>query len=210
MAYVLQSSQFLSGLQSNTALLLESLRQITLVSPFTVAAAKTALELNQVSTFNTQAFNAFLLQLYSLDLDVSLLTTAEKTVLNVIREYIQPQPNFNCCGSDTPTLAAYTKEVNARVGSATFEKEFRLNLADTVTCDVFNIEVTFAPVAAAPALTANPVTLNPLGCVNGKSVYSFLWLDFVADPTGKTYDLTINFKNSTGTSIVSIVDFISF
>lgn len=210
MAYVLQSSQFLSGLQSNTALLLESLRQITLVSPFTVAAAKTALELNQVSTFNTQAFDAFLLQLYSLDLDVSLLTTAEKTVLNVIREYIQPQPNFNCCGSDTPTLAAYTKEVNARVGSATFEKEFRLNLADTVTCDVFNIEVTFTPVAAAPALTANPVTLNPLGCVNGKSVYSFLWLDFVADPTGGTYDLTINFKNSTGTSIVSIADFITF
>ena len=210
MAYVLLPSQFLTGLQSNTALLLESLRQITLVSPFTIPAVKTALELNQVSTFDTQAFDTFLQELYDLELDQSLLTAAEKTVLNVIREYLQPQPSFNCCGSDTPTLASYIKEVNPRVGSLSFEKEFRLNLADTVTCDVFNILVTFVPVAAAPALTVNPVTLNPLGCVNGKSVYSYLWLDFVADPTGETYDLTIDFKDSTGASIVSIPDFITF
>ena len=209
MAYVLLPSQFLSGLQSNTALLLESLRQITLVSPFTIPAVKTALELNQITTFDIQAFDTFLQELYDLELDQSLLTPAEMTLLYVIREYLQPLPSFNCCGSDTPTLASYTKEVNDRVGSATFEKEFRLNLADTVTCDVFNIEVTFVPVATAPALTANPVTLNPLGCVNGKSVYSYLWIDFVSDPAGETYDLIINFKDSTGASIVSIPDFIT-
>lgn len=209
MAYVLLSSQFLTGLQSNTALLLESLRQITLVSPFTIPACRTALELNQTTTFTNNAFDQFLHELYDLELDQASLTAAEKTVLNVIRDYLQPQPSFNCCGTDTPTLAAYTKEVNDKVGSATFEKEFRLKLADTVTCDVFNIEVTFNPVSPAPALTVSPVTLSSLGCVQGKSVYSKLWIDFVSTPAGQSYDLIVNFKDSTGASIVSIPDYIT-
>ena len=49
MAYVLQASQFAEGLQSYTALLLESIRQISLVSPFNIPDARTALELNQIS-----------------------------------------------------------------------------------------------------------------------------------------------------------------
>jgi len=209
MAYVLLPSQFLSGLQSNTALLLQSLRQITLVSPFNIPDCRTALELNQTTTFTDNAFDQFLQELYDLDLDQASLTAAEKTVLNVIRDYLEPAPSFNCCGTDTPTISSYVKEVNDRVGSATFEKEFRLNLADTVTCDVFNIEVTFLPVSPAPALTVNPVTLNSLGCIQGKSVYSYLWIDFVSSPAGQSYDLIIDFKDSTGASIVSIPDFIT-
>ncbi len=50
MAFVLQASQFVTGLQSQTALLLQSLRQIALVSPFNIPAVKTALELNQITT----------------------------------------------------------------------------------------------------------------------------------------------------------------
>ena len=140
MAYVLLASQFAEGLQSYTALLLDSIRQATLVSPFTVPAARTALELNQITTFSDAGFDQYLTEMYSLDLDYSLLNATEITVLNVIREYLQPAPSFNCCGVDTPSLLNYTKQSNDRVGSATWEKEIRLMLMDTVTCDVFNIE----------------------------------------------------------------------
>ena len=209
MAYVLQASQFAEGLQSYTALLLESIRQVTLVSPFNIPDARTALELNQITTFSDAGFDQYLTELYSLDLDYTLLTAAEITVLNVIREYLQPAPSFNCCGVDTPSLLNYTKQYNDRIGSATWEKEIRVSLMDTVTCDVFSIEATFGLVAGPP-LTVNPVTLLSLGCISGLSVYSFLWIDFIADPVGQIYDLDLDFKDSTGASIVLVNDSITF
>ena len=210
MAYVLQASQFAEGLQSYTALLLESIRQITLVSPFNVPDARTALELNQITTFSDAGFDQYLTELYSLDLDYSLLTAAEITVLNVIRAYLEPAPGFNCCGVDAPSILNYTKEFNDRIGTLTYEKELRLSLMDTVTCDVFSIEATFIPTVGAPALVANPVTLTNLGCISGRSVYSYLWVDFVSNPAGQSYDLNFDFKDSTGASIVVVSDFITF
>jgi hypothetical protein len=213
MAYVLQASQFAEGLQSYTALLLESIRQITLVSPFNIPDARTALELNQITTFSDAGFDQYLTELYSLDLDYSLLTAAEITVLNVIRAYLEPPPSFNCCGVDAPSILNYTKEFNDRVGSLTYEKELRLSLMDTVTCDVFSIEVTFTGTSVlppSPALLVNPVTLTNLGCISGKSVYSYLWVDFASDPATRSYDLDIDFKDSTGASIVVVADSITF
>lgn len=210
MAYVLLASQFTEGLQSYSALLLESIRQITLVSPFNIPDARTALELNQITTFSDAGFDQYLTELYSLDIDETLLNAVEITVLNVIREYLQPPPSFNCCGVDVPSALNYTKVFNPRVGSASFEKELRADLFDTVTCDVFSIEVTFTPVGAAPALVVNPVSLGSLGCIGGKSVYSYLWVDFVADPVTESYDLNFDFKDSTGASIVIVPDSITF
>jgi hypothetical protein len=211
MAYVLQASQFAEGLQSYTALLLESMRQITLVSPFNIPDARTALELNQITTFSDAGFDQYLTELYSLDLDYASLTLAERTVLNVIRAYLEPPPSFNCCGVDTPSILNYTKEFNDRVGSATWEKEIRLMLMDTVTCDVFSIEVTFGTVTPGPpVITPNPAVLTNLGCISGKSVYSFLWIDFSFDPTGYTFDVDFDFKDSTGASIVIVADLYTF
>jgi len=212
MAYVLQASQFAEGLQSYTALLLESIRQITLVSPFNVPDARIALELNQITTFSDAGFDQYLTEIYSLDLDYSLLTAAEITVLNVIREYLQPAPSFNCCGVDAPSLLNFSYVFNDRVGSATFEKEIRVSLMDTVTCDVFNIELTFGTVTPGPPviIPATPITLSSLGCISGRSVYSFLWVDFSFDPTGFTFDLDFDFKDSTGASIVLVSDLYTF
>ena len=69
MAFVLTSSQFDSGLQSYSALLLESLRQISSVSPFTIPNVKAALDSGQIQPFDTAGFDQFLNELYSLDLD---------------------------------------------------------------------------------------------------------------------------------------------
>tara|TARA_R110000824_G_scaffold395070_5_gene595387 strand:- start:12088 stop:12720 length:633 start_codon:yes stop_codon:yes gene_type:complete len=210
MAFVLQASQFVTGLQSQTALLLQSLRQIALVSPFNITDVKTALELSQITTFSTSGFDQFLLQMYSLDLDYASLTAAEITILNVMRDYLDPAPYLNCCGTDTPAAANTTEAFNARVGTASFEKEAKMDLADTVTCDVFSIELALAPVGAAPALVASPVTLGSLGCVGGVSVYSKLWIDFVADPATFSYDLTYDFKDSVGASLATVVTFVTF
>ena len=210
MAFVLQASQFVSGLQSQTALLLQSLRQIALVSPFNIPDVKTALELNQITTFSTSGFNQFLLMMHSLDLDYASLTAAEITILNVMREYLSPAPYLNCCGTDVPSAANTTETFNARVGSATWEKEAKMDLVDTVTCDVFSIELTLLPIGVAPALVASPVTLASLGCVGGVSVYSKLWIDFVADPATHSYDLIYDFKDSVGASLASVSTLITF
>ena len=83
---------------------------------------------------------------------------------------------------------------------------------DTVTCDVFNIELTFGAVTPGPPviIPATPITLSSLGCISGMSVYSFLWVDFSFDPTGFTFDLDFDFKDSTGASIVLVSDLYTF
>lgn len=205
MAYVLTTSQFLSGLQQNSCKVLQSLRHITEVSPFTIADVRIQLELNQTQPFTDDAFRDYLTELYNLELDYTLLTATEITVLNVLREFISPLPSSACCGADVPTLLNTTQVYNDRVGSATFEKESRIELDDTVTCDVFDIQLSINPQLGSPA-TIVPVNIqNQLGCVNNKNVFSYLWLDFASDPSGFTYDVEINLRDDVGGSITNLI-----
>jgi len=66
---------------------------------------------------------------------------------------------------------------------------------------VFDIEVAWTPVGLAPALISSVNILNQLGCVSNKNVFSFLWIDFVADPSGFTYNVDINLRDDVGGSI---------
>ncbi len=201
MAYVLTTSQFNSGLQQNSCKLLNSLRYISQVSPFNIPDVRIQLELNQIQPFTDDAFRDFLTELYNIELDYTALTPSEITVLNVIREFISPLPSSACCGADVPTLLNTTQVYNDRIGSASFEKEARIEFDDTVTCDVFDIEMTWTPTGGAPALISAVNILNQLGCVNNKNVFSFLWIDFVADPTGFTYNVDINLRDDVSGSI---------
>lgn len=201
MAYVLTTSQFLSGLQQNSCKLLQSLRHITEVSPFTIADVRIQLEAGQIQPFTDDAFRDYLTELYNLEIDYSALSPSEITVLNVIREFITPLPTSACCGSDVPTLLNTTQVYNDRVGTLTFEKEARVEFDNSVTCDVFDVEMAWAPVGLAPALISTTNYLNQLGCVNDKNVFSFLWIDFVADPSGFTYNVDMNIRDDVGGSI---------
>ena len=201
MSYVLTTSQFNSGLQQNSCKLLNSLRYISQVSPFNIPDVRIQLELNQIQPFTDDAFRDFLTELYNIELDYTALTPSEITVLNVIREFISPLPSSACCGSDVPTLLNTTQVYNDRIGSASFEKEARIEFDDTVTCDVFDIEMTWTPTGGAPAVTSTVNVLTQLGCINNKNTFSFLWLDFVADPTGFTYNIDINLRDDVGGSI---------
>ena len=210
MAYILTSGQFAEGLQSYSAMLLQTLRHFTLVSPFTITAARTQLETSQIQPFSDAAFDQLLNEIYSLDLDNSSLTAAEITVLNVIRDYLEPSGSVLCCGTDPVTASDFTKVFNDRVGSATFEKEAQAQLEPNVTCDVYQVELTLTPGAGSPALVTNPVTLNSLGCVSGKHTLSYLWLDFVSNPSGFFYDLQYDFKDSSGVVLAKLFDTITF
>lgn len=205
MAFVLTSSQFDSGLQSYSALLLESLRQISLVSPFTIANVKTALDSGQIQPFDTAGFDQFLNELYSLDLDYSSLTLAERTALNVIREYLDPPAQATCCGSDVPTLLNVVSIFYQRVGSATFEYEAQLQLDDSVTCDVYDLQLAISPQVGSPAVVSSPVICNFFQCQSTKAIYSYLWVDFASDPTGFGYDIEILPRDSTGTPVVPVL-----
>jgi hypothetical protein len=201
MAFVLTSSQFDSGLQSYSALLLESLRQISVVSPFTIANVKTALDSGQIQPFDTAGFDQFLNEIYSLDLDYTSLTLAERTALNVIREYLDPPAQATCCGSDIPDPSNMVPVFYERVGSASFEYEMQIQLDFSVTCDVYDIEVSFAPlVPTDPNPLVSPVICKFFKC-DTKAIYSYLWADFTGSPTGKTYSVTIQPRDSTGANI---------
>ena len=164
MAYVLTASQFAAGLQQNSAKLLQSLRHITEVSPFNIPDVRIQLELNQIQPFSDSAFRSFLSELYNLEIDFSLLTPTELTVVNVIREFLDPPPTLACCGTEIPTLLNTAQVYNDRIGSASFEKEARMELDSDVTCDVFDIEMTWSPTGGAPAILVTVNILNQLGC----------------------------------------------
>ena len=210
MAYILTSGQLAEGLQSYSAMLLQTLRHFTLVSPFTITAARTQLETSQIQPFSDAAFDQLLNEIYSLDLDYSSLTASEITVLNVIRDYLEPSGSVLCCGTDPVTAPDFTKVFNDRVGSATFEKEAFALLNDNVTCDVYDVQLTLTPGAGAPALVVATVILDSLGCVGGQHKLSKLWIDFVSSPTGFLYDLQYDFRDDTGSTIATLFDTITF
>ena len=130
--------------------------------------------------------------------------------MNVIRAYLQPSGSILCCGTDAVTAPNFTKVFNDRVGSTTFEKEAQAQLEPNVTCDVYEVVLTFTAGGGSPALVTNPVTLNSLGCVSGKHTLSHLWVDFASNPSGFGYDLEYVFKDSSGVVLATLTDTITF
>lgn len=206
MSFVLLSSQFNNGLQSYSALLLSAIRDISTVGTITIANIRTHLETSQIQPFDNAAFDDFLTQLYSLELDTSLLTATEITLLNVIREYLDPPAPYKCCGVDTPSVSNTLAAANKKIGSGTWEHELQIQFDNTVTCDVDHVVATITPVGPAPAATVSPVTCNFTSCSPTKAIYSYLWIDFVADPSGQSYDITCDVRDSSGVTIASYIE----
>ena len=208
MAIVLDLSTFEEGLQSETMLLLSSFNWIVnnLPSPYDPAVIKTLLEAGQPSTFTSEAFTQYLQRIYDLPIDNTALSAIEKTIKNNIREYIEPPAYLDCCGGDVPTTVNSVIGFEPRIGSATFEEDYLYKLTTDVDCAVYEIIVTITPSGGAPAPTINPVTLNNLGCIDGGRRFSKLWQDYVADPSGFSYDTSADFKDKDGVTIVILAD----
>jgi len=212
--YKLQPSVFSIGIDSETCSLLSSLQNISqLAAPVAIADIRAQLETGQVSTFTDAGFDQFLNKLYALDLDTTALVAAEITILNVIREYLDPPASLSCCnGIGLPaTDADFDLSLNLRVGTSSFEYEVNLALNNSYSCDIFDIEcdiIKIDPLSGTPIPPT--IVLNKIGCVNGKQTFSKLWLDFTFDPTGDIYDFKFTFRDSTGATLALITETVTF
>jgi len=211
MAIVLQSSATEDGLQSETAFIESALLWIAnpavFAPPVLVADIRAALEAGQpVGYMVTAMFDQYLQRIYDLPIVDASLTLAERTILNNIREYLDPPPSLACCGSDLPSALNTSSGQNLRVGTGTFEYELQIKASADVTCAVDHVVVTITPGAGVPpAATVSPVTCNLLGCnSSGFTIFSKLWVDFVGSPVGGNYNLSADFKDSSGASLAVV------
>jgi len=170
---------------------LAALQAIAGISPFTIAAARSQLETGQPQAFSNAAFKDYLTKLYNLPVTYSSLTTAEKTVLNVIREYIEPAPYLACCGTGNPEVEGVTFELIHKAGS-TADYEARVQFTTPYSCDIVKVIATETS-GTTPAATT-PITINLLGCRDGFNTYSYLWQTFAGVPSG-TYTFDLVFKD---------------
>lgn len=210
MALVLQAGGVKVGIESESAMALSALLWITDPAVFTPPVLpsdfRAALQAGQPAGYITDAgFEQYLARLFALPLEDASLTTAERTILNNIREVLDPPPTDACCGqggSEDPTLANSSIQINPRIGTGSFEHELVIKTAKTVRCDIKEIIVTITPDGGEPVATVSPVTCNLFGCVDDSTKWSKLWIDFVSNPTGGNYTFSADFKDSLGASIV--------
>ena len=214
MAIVLQSSTLVEDRQRLTICPLASLLWImdltVFPNPFDVLDIKTALEAGQPGTFDEDVFKNYLLELFSLPIDTVSLSADELSRYNQIREYLEVDINAACCtiGGDTPSVSNTVAKLIKNVSSATFEHELRFEFDLDVTCDVFEVEVSsINPDVGAPALTpAAPYSVFSAGCdtSTAKHVFSKIYVDAAADPSGFNYGFDIDIKDKNGGVLASI------
>jgi len=194
-------SQQVIGLQTETQFSLAALLWITNTTlfpdiSFSVAVIKTALDAGQPAPFATANFDQFLSNIYNLNLDTTLLTASERTRLNLIFEYLQPAPQNFCSGIATPSNLNTAIFTDKRIGSASFEYELQA-IFDSVTSDVYQVEITLNPQGGAPAALVPTVLLFSKGCDNGFWIFTKLWVDFATTPVGVgySYDMDLVVKD---------------
>lgn len=199
----LQSGVYIGNSQSQAATELSALQNIlTLSEPITVAAIRNQIEDGQEQPFSDEAFSQYLNRLSNLSVNYSLLDASERTVFNVIREYLNPSPALNCCsGVLIPSAGDVTLEANSRVGSLTFEHELRFIFNGLFSCVIDSIDISLTIEGVTP--TPSTLTAQSLGCVDGLATFSYLWVAFDADPTGLDLNVAATLKDSSGATLGS-------
>jgi len=194
------------GVESQTALLNTFWLWVTnaavFTPPVTVANIKAALDAGQPQPYSTEAFDKYLLDAYNLPIDTTLLTLAERTIFNTIREHLEPPPSAACCGVDVPSAANTTRAVFDKIGDD-FKYELQIQFDIGVDCNAFDVLVGLSAVGGSPAPIGSPYVCQNLGCVGGKWVFSKLYIDFAASPSGKTYDFDITVRDKTLATIAN-------
>lgn len=194
----LDSSVYLDGIQGDVALVLSACQNVTtLTPPVLIADIRNQVEAGQLQPFTDEAFNQYLLRISNLALDNSVLTNAEISVFNTIREYLNPAPSLSCCGGTALPLDSEVEFIaNPRAGTGasgdqTYQYEWRVALDGEFTCDIAKVNAFLTLTEAT--IDQEDVVLLPLGCVGGKMTFAFLWSSYDDDPvTGElTADLDL-------------------
>ena len=208
--FVLLDSQFKKGLQRQSALLLSSLRWLANVTPFSIDNIRTKINENQPQELLESEFKAYLSEIFNLALDYTKLEEEEIAKLNELRFYIDPPIKISYCGTEEPNSDNTEKGFFKRDSSTGNQYEARITCLPSVSCDLKKIKLTITPKEDAPESVGSDITLSSLGCLGGKQVFTKLWLDFVGDPKGHSYNLIYDFINEFGNSITTIEDSVTF
>lgn len=205
MAFVLLSSAASNGLGQKSAQLLLSLRQFeALTPPVSEADMRNEVENGQPAPFMTDSdWLALVAELGNLPLDESSLTNSERSIINTLRSIVAPPPQLACCGTTIPAdLDGNTSIAGFQNAGTTTKYQIQMTLDKVLTCDIKKIELTLV---GAPAVTsANPMELFFDRCnTDGNMLWSILNVTFAADPTGNSYDVSLDFLDADNVSITS-------
>jgi len=208
MAFKLALTTFNSGLEGQYACLLGNFQNFaTITPPVTEADMRSKLETGQFQAFSNDGWLSFVAQMSACPLDESVLTAAERSIVNTLRFIIAPPAQTACCDSTIPAMSDGLSAMAGypRTGSVTFEHEIEVKFAPTYSCSIKSLEVTLTPVAAEPVVTsAQPFTTTFKSCDAGQSsLFSNLWVTFAADPSGGSYNILYTYKDSNGLVIAT-------
>lgn len=209
MAFKLALSTFSSGLEPQAIMAMCALRQFALIAPpITEAAMRANLEAGQFQAYSNAGWDVFLNFVGNLALDTSVLTAAERSIINTLYAAIDPAPQLACCGAVVPLNNGTDTSpfANMRTGSATFQHEVSVKLALGITCNIKSILVTLA--GAIAVTTPQPFTMRYKECdVNEQAIFTKIWVAFESNPAASgTYNVTYNFLDANGVSITTFTE----
>lgn len=203
MAFKLALPLFTQGTEPTAIKELATLKHlVTLVPPVTAANMRTDLETSQFQAFSNEGWDAFMAQMAALNLDTSVLTAAELSIVAEIHTYVNPPPGYDCCGA-VPVVSALTSMgATALLGSATWQHIIEVKLDSTTECQIKSIDVTLTGVPATVPLTFKCLFQE---CTAAGRIFRYYYTTYAGDPTGVAYAINLDFKDADDVSITSFV-----
>ena len=180
----------------------------TLTMPVTIADMKAALEQDLSTVFTQDSFDIVLGTISSLPWDSASLTTADISLINEIRDHLNPNPVFTACGG---TLAPsqindVTIVQQPFLGDPNFRHAFKVVLNGTFTCQVHDVYVVNIITLGNNVATPPTFTCDSISVENGNRVFGFYQNEWLNDPSlnATSYTTDLQFRDSSGNVLSTI------
>jgi hypothetical protein len=173
MAFKLSLGTYVTGIEAQAARSLATLKHFsTITPPVTEAAMRADLETSQFQAFSNDEWTVFMGQMASVDLDESVLTAAELSIINVLKAATIADPALDCCGIDVPDSTNVSFGVSALIGSATWQHAIEVKMGNTTDCRVKSVDVTLTGVPATVPLTFKCLFEE---CATNGRIFKYYW-----------------------------------
>ena len=204
MAFKLALATFNEGTEPTAIKELATLKHlVTLTPPVTAAAMRADLEASQFQAFSNNGWDAFMAQMAAVNLDASVLTATERSIVNEIQAYVNPAPGYDCCGV-TPVVSALTSVgVYALIGSATWEHTIEVKLDSSTDCNIKSVDITLTGVPATLPTATVKCTFSE--CTAAGRIFRYYYTSYASDPTGVSYAINLDFKDADDVTIDTFV-----
>lgn len=207
MAFKLTLSTLVTGLEPDNIKKLATFEFFsTLATPVTELVMRTTLEAAQFQPYTDAGWLAVMTDLAATPFEESVLTPGEASIVNTIREVVNPDPSGDCCGIVAPADGNTSITAISRIGSATFEHSINFFMDSDTDCNVKSVMITLTEGGGAPPLTStNPFRTLFDKCNGTSRVFKYLWTTYALDPTAGQYTVTMDFRDADDASIDIIV-----